>query len=64
MEKRMLTKQWDVRFNTAILLQCGVNAVNGRVNVLGHKGDLKSLIHDLGIQLIARGRNGLRELHV
>lgn len=62
MEKRFVTKEWSVCFNIAIWSQCPVNAMNGWTNVLGKKGELKPSIHELGMELIARGRSRLRGL--
>ena len=62
MEKRFVTKSWEVRFQTTVLSIVAVNVFNGWTRVLGREGELKPSISLLGMQLIQRGRRQLREL--
>ena len=59
MEKRFRTTDWAVRFQMHVVSTVIINAVNGWTRVLGHKGELRALLLELGLALILRGREDL-----
>jgi hypothetical protein len=61
MEKRFRTTDWATRFQMHVLASVIINTINGWTRVLNHTGTLRSLLVDLGMALIVRGRTDLRE---
>jgi hypothetical protein len=62
MEKRFRTTDWAVRFQIHVLASVIINAINGWTRVLMHAGELRALLLELGMALIMRGRDELRDI--